>query len=212
MENLRCRNIETFEITKDIISKEIGNIKKQYDELEELFEKNKIPGCMQINTSIDKLKQIKYHKLYPDLVSKYEWLGKYCGKTIYIFSVNNFPFEKEETKKIFEEVKNEKQVLLCRINEDSPEWEKVQSDRTVCLYVGSSNDIRQRLKEHLFLCKSNTYAMHLEKWFKTDLTFTIATWGFNDFLTTEKNAEHLQNIEDILWSHYKPLLGKQGKK
>ena len=203
---------ESILISKEIISEEINNIKKQYEELEELFTKNEIPECKQINTSIDHLKKIKYDKLYPDLISENPWLGKYCGKTLYIFSVNNFPFNKDELKNIFDEIKNEKQVSLCRINETSPEWKNVQSNKTVCLYVGSSNDIRQRLKEHLFLCNSNTYAMHLEKWFKTELTITIHTWGFNDFLNGENNANHLQIIEDILWNHYKPILGKQGKK
>jgi len=203
---------EPILISKDIISREINNIKKQYEELEELFEKKEIPKCNQINTSIDRLKQIKYHKLYPDLVSEYQWLEKYCGKTLYVFSITNFPFKKDELKNIFDDIKNEKQVSLCRINETSPEWENVQSNKTVCLYVGSSNDISQRLKEHLFLCNSNTYAMHLEKWFKTDLAITIYTWDFNDFLNSEENKNHLQNIEDILWNHYKPILGKQGKK
>ena len=204
-----------MEITREIIQEEISNMEKHYKKLEELFTTKPIPESKQIDETIERLKQFKYHKKYPDLTSKYSELGKYHDKTIYIFTVSNFPYDKNEIKNIFEETSqklvNEKKIALCRINETSAEWENVKSNKNVCLYVGSSKNIRQRLKEHLFLCNPNTYAMHLEKWFNTNLPITINIWDFYGFLNGE-NSEYLQNIEDLLWNKYKPLFGRQGKK
>jgi len=205
-----------MEISKEIIAEEICNMEKHYRKLEELFATKPIPECRRISETLETLKQIQYHKKYPNLKSKYPWLGSnsYFGKTIYMFSVNNFPYSKEEIEKIFGEISSKSQtekVLLCRRNVDSPEWENVQKNKSVCLYVGSSDGIRQRLKEHLFLCNSSAYAMHLEKWFDPNLTITIHTWGFYEFLNGE-HSDYIQNIEDILWNHYKPLFGRQGKK
>ncbi|GHU07230.1 hypothetical protein FACS1894151_01260 [Spirochaetia bacterium] len=205
-----------MEISKEIIVEEIRNMEKHYRKIEELFAKKPIPECKQIKETIESLKQIQYHKKYPNLKSKYPWLGlnSYFAKTIYIFSVTNFPYSKEGMEKKFEEISSKssnKKILLCRINTDSPEWKNVQKNKAVCLYVGSSDGLQQRLKEHLCLCNPSAYAMHLEKWFESNLTITINTWGFYEYLDGEP-SDYLQNIEDVLWNHYRPLFGRQGKK
>jgi len=105
---------------------------------------------------------------------------------------------------------------LCRRN-PSPHWKNAKKDVPVCLYVGSSKNIKQRLKEHLFLCNKNSYAMDLDQWIKAkNATITIYIWDFSNFLNSVKNKkledEYLQNIEDLLWKKYLPLFGRQGKK
>ena len=186
---------------------EIRSLENQYKKLEELYAIKLIPDYRKIEESIESLKISKYHKKYPDLTSKYPWLGRYCGKNVYMFSVKNFPYNKSEIKKKFEEIST---ISLCRIN-DSKEWEKVQSNEAVCLYIGSTEHIRQRLNEHLFLCSPNKTAMHLEKWFEPNVTITITMRGFNDFIDS-KNSDYLEKIEAILRKHYQPLFGRQGKK
>jgi len=55
--------------------------------------------------------------------------------------------------------------------------------------------------------------MHLETWLKEpSVNITINIWGFNGLLRGKEDLDYLQNIEDILWNHYKPLFGRQGKK
>jgi hypothetical protein len=195
------------EISKNIIDEEIINICERYKYLKELFAKNNIPDCMQIKETIKNLEKIELDIKYPNLKSEYKWLKNYHKRTIYIFSVNDFPFGKSEIEEKFKKVK-EKNISLCRINE---KWENTQNGKTMYLYVGSSENIVNRLKEHLFLCNPTTYAMHLDQWFPKDIKITIDTWDFNDFLSDE-DSEYLQIIEDFLWSHYKPFFGRQGKK
>jgi len=77
---------------------------------------------------------------------------------------------------------------------------------------GSSEDILKRLKEHLFKNNPTTYAMRLEEWFKEpSVEITIHIWNFYAFLRNKKDSDYLQYIEDLIWNHYKPLFGRQGK-
>lgn len=203
-----------MEISWEIIANEIYNIEKHYKGLEELFATKTIPQYKQINETIENLSNIKKSKKYPDLKSKYSWLGECSKQTIYIFSVENFPYDEGEIEKKFEEIKSlkdEKKVLLPRINKISTEWKNIKINKAVCLYVGSSENIAQRLKEHLFFCNKGVYAMHLESWFPKELPVTINVWDFYDLLGDDEYG-YLQIIEDFLWNHYKPLLGRQGKK
>jgi hypothetical protein len=215
---------EKMKISKEIIEKEIGEMKERYTELEKLFkEKEKIIRSDSITATIKEFLAIKISRKYPDLESKYPELKEYSDKTIYMFSVTKFPYNQNEIDKIFKETPPKslggKKISLCRIN-DSDKWEDVNSNKTVCLYVGSSEEIHQRLKEHLFECNPTTYAMHLDTWFeKKDLPITINIWDFSGFLKKDEdsndedsNSDYLQNIEDLLWNHYKPLFGRQGKK
>ena len=198
------KNLKTNEIIEGLQLKEIMKSLKSKETFDSL----------KLNDKIQCLEQVKFHKKYTDIISRYPMLEKYCGKTIYIFSVKKFPYSKLEVDKRFEEIKNSKEgkkVSLCRIN-NSTEWKNVQSKENICLYVGSSDDIRQRLREHLFNCNPSSYAMHLETWLKEPtVNITINIWGFYGLLRG-KDSDYLQNIEDLLWNHYRPLFGRQGKK
>lgn len=203
----------TIEILKEKI-KNKGNEKKDIMKKLKLEEKIENLNLKETNKNLEKIKE---HPKYPYIVSKYPELVKYYGKTIYIFFVDEFPYKKEyiedEFKKLKEPKDRKRKFSLCRINE-TKNWDDVESKKNICLYVGSSEDILQRLREHLFLleCYPDTYAMHLATWFKKDISIHIKIWGFNDFLSGKEDLDYLQYIEDLLWNHYEPLFGRQGKK
>ena len=73
-----------------------------------------------------------------------------------------------------------------------------------CLYVGSSKDIRKRLKEHLGLIGKTTFSLHLSEWYKNKV-ITVELYEVS-------NEEEMHLYEDLLWDEYKPLLGKQGRR
>ena len=83
-----------------------------------------------------------------------------------------------------------------------------------CLYVGSSfatgkrrHTLVARLKQHLGLSNTSTYAMHLQRWAR-DIpgAITINVWQYS------KNVDRLMvlAIEDALAEMHQPLLGKRG--
>ncbi|GHV95841.1 hypothetical protein AGMMS50293_21610 [Spirochaetia bacterium] len=196
-----------MEISNAIVAKDVDIIMEHYNKHIKLFGTKPMPVYKQIIETIDSLKVTKYHIKYPDLKYKYSWREYDTLKTIYIFSVTNFPYDKSEIEKIFKGIS---QISLCGINKSSPEWENVKTNKDVCLYVGSTNHFQYRLKEHLFLFHPSANAMHLEKWFPNDLTITINIWNFRHFFNGE-DSDYLQNIIDSLWDHYKPMFGRKGK-
>lgn len=77
------------------------------------------------------------------------------------------------------------------------------------LYVGRSQNISQRLKEHLGFGAKRTYAMQLAHWAPTlrlELEFTCAKYR------PDVKDEILQALEDTLWDQLKPMFGRKGKR
>lgn len=116
---------------------------------------------------------------------------------LYIIQINkNLELSYVKNKK--EQYK--KNVALFKINE-----ENFNDKNNKCLYVGSSHNIKKRIKEHLGTAGSNkTYALHLKQWIDDDVKFQIHIFKTEDI--------NLQLFEDLLWDLYKPLLGRKGAK
>jgi len=108
--------------------------KKIMKELKEILK------SLQITEKIKSLEKIKSHPKYLDIISKKPELRKYCGKAIYIFSVEKFPYYLDEITKKFKDnpqkSDNGKKFSLCRINKKSRQWDNVKSKENICLYVG----------------------------------------------------------------------------
>ena len=79
---------------------------------------------------------------------------------------------------------------------------------TKALYVGRSYKPRERFKQHILKSPSKTYAIHFESWaLNINLHVNLHIYqfkGLGDFT--------VQVIEDGLWDHLQPLLGKRGSK
>jgi len=77
------------------------------------------------------------------------------------------------------------------------------------LYVGSSRDFAKRVKEHLGYGYIKTYAMNIAFWCNgLDLDTEIVCLRYNPQI--KKGI--IQALEDGLWDHFQPLLGRQGVK
>ena len=77
-----------------------------------------------------------------------------------------------------------------------------------CLYVGGSNKIASRLKQHLgYSAAKGTYSMQLLHWatsLSLDLAFTCARYD------PSPTQDVLQALEDTLWDNNNPMLGRRG--
>jgi hypothetical protein len=77
------------------------------------------------------------------------------------------------------------------------------------LYVGSSQNVALRTKEHLGYGSRTTYAMQLAYWahdLAMDVEFRCI--GFPE----RANPKALQALEDGIWEELNPMLGRQGAK
>ena len=78
---------------------------------------------------------------------------------------------------------------------------------SLCLYVGSSKSITQRIKQHLGYAHPAIYSLHLKSWPnlpKTSVSIEILKYP------GDVGQDVLQAIEDSLWQSSMPLFGKQG--
>lgn len=76
-------------------------------------------------------------------------------------------------------------------------------------YVGSSQSIAKRFKEHLGYGSSRTYALQLIHWARhlgLELEFVCAKYP------DETPASVIQVLEDTLWRELKPMFGRMGSK
>jgi hypothetical protein len=89
---------------------------------------------------------------------------------------------------------------LCRPHPLSPE--------SKALYVGRSYAPRERFKGHLRSSTSGTYAIHFAAWASViDLQVEFRLYRF-----AEVGDRVIQVLEDGLWDHLKPMLGRRGEK
>jgi len=108
----------------------------------------------------------------------------------------------------FKDIKEEDNTKEPRYRRGMSRINNQHKENHKCLYVGSSQDIEKRLKNHLDLDNSkSTYALHLKQWHEYCNNIEIEI-----FIFSENNSENVQLFEDLLWCKYKPLFGRQGKK
>jgi hypothetical protein len=79
---------------------------------------------------------------------------------------------------------------------------------STALYVGSSEKIKTRLKEHLFQAYSEkTYALNLQKWCpQIEGSIRVKIQPILD----SSSREIRQDLEDAVWRKFSPIFGKSG--
>jgi hypothetical protein len=78
-----------------------------------------------------------------------------------------------------------------------------------CFYVGSSQSVTTRFKEHLGFGAKSTYALQLIHWARPlslELTFVCAKYA------EDTPIEVVQALEDTLWETRRPMFGRQGRR
>jgi len=76
-----------------------------------------------------------------------------------------------------------------------------------CMYVGSSEKIHQRIKEHFGYGAKGTYSLQLAYWaqpFNLEIEVECAKYP------AATTSEVLQSLEDTLWAELLPMFGRQG--
>ena len=89
---------------------------------------------------------------------------------------------------------------LCQLN--------ALSQNTNAIYVGRSYSPRERFKQHLLESPGETYAIHFQTW-ASELHLHV---NMHIYQFRELGDLAAQVIEDGLWDHLQPLLGKRGAK
>ena len=81
------------------------------------------------------------------------------------------------------------------------------SSDSLCLYVGSSKSVTQRMKQHLGYAHPAVYSLHMRSWSNLpDASVRLEILKYPG----DVGQDVLQAIEDSLWQSSMPLFGKQG--
>ena len=78
-----------------------------------------------------------------------------------------------------------------------------------CFYIGSSQSVARRFKEHLGFGASGTYALQLVHWARPlslELDFVCAKYA------EDPPFDVIQALEDTLWETRRPMFGRRGRK
>lgn len=97
------------------------------------------------------------------------------------------------------------------LKEPQREYRLPQLNRNVIqkttLYVGGSEGVRRRLKEHIGKAASGTYALNFQRWCpEFDGTITVMVQPFSP----DAGRDCRQDLEDALWETLRPIFGKKG--
>jgi hypothetical protein len=78
-----------------------------------------------------------------------------------------------------------------------------------CLYVGSSENMAQRFRDHLGYGSRRTFSLQLAHWARSlelELEFVCGKYS------QAAAPEVYQALEDTLWTQLKPMFGREGKR
>lgn len=116
------------------------------------------------------------------------YLFKVCGESVNLSELKNAMSTFKSTKS---------KIKLCKIN-DNP--------GTQYLYVGRSQNLTTRIKQHLTSDKyKSVYAMHMDAWC-SEVENNVEIM----FMKLDKESCIIQLIEDALHSKLKPCFGRKG--
>ena len=96
-------------------------------------------------------------------------------------------------------------------------WKCYERKKDICrpihsnsnyLYVGRSQKLRSRLKQHLDAGSESVFAMHMLRWVSgIEVSIEIYCYQF------DKHTNLIvQALEDGLWDSFQPMFGRKGEK
>ena len=192
-------------ITNEILKNAIENSKNKLIKLSEDIEKITFPDSAEIEFSTNKLND----KYIADILTSAP--AGYAQKFedtdfIYIFSIVE-PIDTLNAK-IYSALCESREIQSSDEFEGKKDFCRPNNQSSNYLYVGRSQKLRSRLKQHLDAGNDGVFAMHMLRWVAgINVKIKISYYQFDglDNLT-------VQALEDALWESFNPMFGKKGDK
>ena len=135
-----------------------------------------------------------------DIIQKISSWAEKSKKCLYIFQCDTDDVDLSEVERAF---------AFAKAHEDNNRSYPRLNKKRSCFYVGSSQSIARRFKEHLGYGAPKTFALNLCHWagsLPVTLSFLCAKYA------DDTPAEVMHVLEDTLWESLKPMFGRQGQK
>lgn len=124
------------------------------------------------------------------------------SKYIYVFTIENWKDHILEIKGAYEGFNKENKPRIPGQIHNISRYNKDRNSKT--LYVGSSKDIRSRIKQHLGDGNKRTYSLDLVYWLPNGIDLTLEIFSLN---LQDQNV--IETVEQEIWDELKPLFGKR---
>jgi len=125
---------------------------------------------------------------------------------IYVFSLKNASAELQ--KDIFQGLCASRDIQDSKDFEGKKDFCRANHSQSECLYVGRSQKLKSRLKQHLDAGGEGIFAMHMLRWIAgISIKAEIHCYQFDG-----KSNLIIQALEDGLWDQFKPMFGRKGER
>lgn len=125
---------------------------------------------------------------------------------IYVFEVQNANTELKQ--KIYQRLCESREIQSADEFEGKKDICRPIHSDSEFLYVGRSQTLRSRLKQHLDAGNEGIYAMHMLRWCSgIEAKIKIYCYRFD-----AKPNLIVQALEDGLWDRFRPMFGRKGEK
>lgn len=125
---------------------------------------------------------------------------------VYVFEIQNANFEL--MKRIFDRLCSSREIQNSEEFDEKKDICRPIHPESVYLYVGRSQKLRSRLKQHLDAGNKGIYAMHMLRWCPgIEATIKIYCYRF------DKQPDLIvQALENGLWDSFQPIFGRKGER
>ena len=121
-------------------------------------------------------------------------------KYIYLFKVQDRENHLLKIKTAFENFNKGNKPRVLGKTRNTSRYNSKHNSNT--LYVGTSKNIPQRLKQHLGDGNKRTYSLDLIHWFPKNIDLILVIYSIN-------HQEVIESVEQAIWDETKPLFGKR---
>ena len=148
---------------------------------------------------------IKSNELFKDTAKSRLLTNFSYNKDRYVYLIKYLNTEdvSDKIKRAFEDFSLKNTPKIKGITFNLSRYNELHNSKN--LYVGTSESLKTRIKQHLGLTSSRqTYSLHLIHWFpkQIDLEITIIK-------VPSENKMVFESIEQAYWDNCKPLFGKR---
>ncbi|WP_444958746.1 hypothetical protein [Microbulbifer sp. ZKSA002] len=185
-----------------------ASVQKSSDELLNLSKKIKeikFPEPVTIEIELSKLNDAYITDVLNEVPAGYAQALKDTD-FIYIFTLKKPTTEIK--KQIFNGLSASRDLQALEDFEGKRDFCRVNNSESEYLYVGRSQKLKSRLKQHLDAGSEGIFAMHMLRWGAG----INATLEINYYRFDKKSNLIVQALEDGLWDQFTPMFGRQGEK
>lgn len=192
-------------ITKESLSSAVINSSIALNNLADLLKSVVFPEPVELTFETAKLNDKYISDILKDVPSGY---AKEYKETdfIYVFEIQNS--SKDIKERIYNGLCSSREVQSAEDFEGKKDICRPIHQNSDYLYVGRSQKLRSRLKQHLDAGSDGIYAMHMLRWSSgIDSTIKVYCYQFDKYTNLT-----VQALEDGLWDTFKPMFGRKGEK